>query len=79
MKGLTCLSAILLGSLLASAPSYADPQSDSDDIRAFFQKRFPKLELADFSDGVYAINQNARDQWEEIEEFPLKHKLNLSW
>jgi len=36
MKGLTCLSAILLGSLLVSAPSYADPQSDQDDIRAFF-------------------------------------------
>jgi len=70
MKGLTCLSAILLGSLLVSAPSYADPQSDQDDIRAFFEKRFPKVELAGFADGVYAINENARTQWLEIEEFP---------
>jgi len=38
MKGLSCLSAILLGSLLVSAPSYADPQSDQDEIRTFFSK-----------------------------------------
>jgi len=36
----------------------------------FFQKRFPKVELAGFADGAYAINENARSQWLEIEEFP---------
>ncbi|MCL4146796.1 UNVERIFIED_CONTAM: hypothetical protein GTU68_030201 [Idotea baltica] len=70
MKGLTCLSAILLGTLAINAPSHADPQSDQADLRAFFEKRFPKIEFADFADGVYAIDEGARAQWEEIEEFP---------
>lgn len=70
MKGLTSISAVLFGSLFFSAPSFADPQSDLEDIRAFFEKRFSTLELADYADGVYAINENARTQWEEIEEFP---------
>ena len=70
MKGLTCLSAMLVGSLFISVPSFADPQSDSDDVRAFFQKRFSNITLEDYADGAYALNENARMQWEEIEEFP---------
>lgn len=70
MKDLICLSAILFGALTFSAQSYADPQSDQDDIRAFFQKRFPKVELADFGNGAYALNDDARAQWLNIEEFP---------
>ena len=70
MKGLTCLSAMLIGSLFISGPSFADPQSDSDDVRAFFQKRFSNITLEDYADGAYALNENARMQWEEIEEFP---------
>lgn len=69
MKGLSYFSALLLGSLL-SAPSFADPESDVSDIRQYFAKKFPQLELSDYGDGVYALVEDAREQWEEIEEFP---------
>lgn len=69
MKGLSYISALLLGSLL-SAPSFANPESDASDIRQYFAKKFPQLELSDYGDGVYALVEDAREQWEEIEEFP---------
>ena len=31
---------------------------------------FPDLDLADLKDGIYAIDEGQREQWEEIEEFP---------
>jgi len=70
MKGLTFLSAFLLGPLFFSGSAFADPESDRTDIRQYFEKRFPQLELNQLGDGVYALVEDAREQWEEIEEFP---------
>ncbi len=52
------------------APSSAGPEADQATIQRFFQKRFPDVALTDYADGVYALDENARAQWREIEEFP---------
>ncbi|NQZ54444.1 MAG: sulfur oxidation c-type cytochrome SoxA, partial [Piscirickettsiaceae bacterium] len=70
MKGLTYLSIVLFGALAINAPSYADPQSDNENIREYFDDRLPDVALEDYINGVYAIDENSRSQWEEIEEFP---------
>ncbi len=45
-------------------------QTDTEQFRAFFAKRFTGVEFADYSNGVYAIDPDSREQWLEIEEFP---------
>lgn len=70
MKGLAYLSIALFGVALTAAPVYADPKSDNEAIHAFFKSRFPNVEFSEFSNGVYAFDENARSQWLEIEEFP---------
>ncbi|MBU2864597.1 sulfur oxidation c-type cytochrome SoxA [Reinekea forsetii] len=39
-------------------------------FQSFFKKRFPDVALEDYKDGVYAIDENARFQWLDLEEFP---------
>lgn len=70
MKGLAYLSVALFGVALSAAPVYADPKSDNELMHSFFKGRFPSVEFAEFSNGVYAFDANARSQWEEIEDFP---------
>lgn len=48
----------------------AQVQQDVDEFRSFFERRFPSVEFADYQNGVYAIDDNARSQWEDLEEFP---------
>lgn len=48
----------------------ADPISDTQNIREFYQEIFPKLALDDYVEGVYAIDGDAKNSWLAIEEFP---------
>lgn len=48
----------------------ASPESDQQIFQAYLQQRFPTLSLDDFGDGVYALNEDARQQWISFEEFP---------
>ncbi|MEO1888857.1 MAG: sulfur oxidation c-type cytochrome SoxA [Cycloclasticus sp.] len=65
------LNVITLGILLLSACIVnATPQQDKEDFQTFFTERFPQISLADFGDGVYALDQDARDQWEAMSDFP---------
>jgi sulfur-oxidizing protein SoxA len=61
MLGLTAILAL---------PAQAGPDEDREAFRAYFQKRFPEVPLADYVDGIYALDEQARQQWLEIEEFP---------
>jgi sulfur-oxidizing protein SoxA len=70
MKAITYLSLALLGAGAFAAPTYADPKADNEFMHEFFKKRFPNVEFAEFSNGVYAFDENAREQWLEIEDFP---------
>ena len=65
------LAAAGLVALAGWAPSWAGPEEDRLAFVKYFQDRFPEVEdINDFADGVYAVSQQAREQWELIEEFP---------
>ena len=69
------LTMVAVASLLASRPAQAvDYQAKvNKDIRVFqkyFKDKFPAVSLDEYADGVYAIDENGRQQWKEIEEFP---------
>ncbi len=49
---------------------YADPESDRMTIRNYFKNRFPDIPFNDYINGVYALDKNARAQWQAIEDFP---------
>jgi sulfur-oxidizing protein SoxA len=61
---LLCLGAAL------TLPAVADPEADREAFRAYFLARFPDVALADYADGIYALDEKARQQWLEIEDFP---------
>lgn len=66
---MTPLIAATLFTLLSSSV-FATPNSDQQEIRAFYQQRFPQLSLNDYAAGVYAIDADAKLSWQAIEEFP---------
>lgn len=72
------LSVTMAIGMIATLPmaANASPEQDLKDFRAYFQKRFPGVDLDDFGNGVYAIDQASREQWEAIEEFP-PYELDL--
>jgi len=54
----------------AIAPALAGPEEDRMAFRKYFQNRFPDVPLEEYVNGIYALDEPARKQWEEIEEFP---------
>lgn len=61
-----------LVALFAGLPAavQASPNEDLKSFREYFIKRFPGVPLNEYQNGVYAINADARQSWEAIEEFP---------
>ncbi|MEO1885014.1 MAG: sulfur oxidation c-type cytochrome SoxA, partial [Methylococcales bacterium] len=69
MKNL--LRAIVTGVLLTSTFIVnATPEQDKETFQRFYAERFPNLAKEDFVNGVYALDQDARDQWEAMNDFP---------
>ena len=48
----------------------ADPQSDLKEFQGYFKKKFPDVPFDDYSNGVYALDKNARAEWETLMDFP---------
>ena len=64
-------SALLVCMGLASAgPARSGPEKDREAFARYFLDRFPDVPLAEYANGIYALDERAREQWEEIEEFP---------
>lgn len=59
-----------MAAILFTCAAAADPDKDASEFREHFNKRFPGLELNAYADGVYAIDEGARQEWQMIEEFP---------
>ena len=59
-------------SVLGGAPMVADasPESDLKNFRTYFFKKFPGVKLQDYGNGIYAIDQQRYEEWQNIEEFP---------
>jgi sulfur-oxidizing protein SoxA len=47
-----------------------DPVADATAFRKYFAEKFPQVELEDFVNGPYAIDEAMRRQWQAIEQFP---------
>lgn len=67
-KYLVALSVSMLIGLPGA--TQAGPKEDLEAFQGYFKKRFPDVPYEEFINGVYAFNQNAREQWIAIEEFP---------
>lgn len=69
-KLIIAVSAALAVGLAAPVTSASTPQEDIQAFQKYFMDKFPNVEKADFANGVYSINEDARFQWENTEEFP---------
>jgi len=76
MKKLLVIAATLGLISTASLAVQASPQQDLKEFRAYFADRFPDVPFNEYINGVYAIDQASREQWEAIEEFP-PYELNV--
>jgi sulfur-oxidizing protein SoxA len=76
MKKLLTIAATLGLISAASVAVQAGPQQDLVEFRAYFKDRFPDVPFNDYINGVYAVDQASREQWESIEEFP-PYELNI--
>ena len=61
---------LLLAIALLQQTALAGPEDDRKAFVAFYQSRFPDIPLQEFANGIYAIDADARQQWQDIEEFP---------
>jgi len=66
----SCLFISVVATLLGHATAVAGPEEDRLAFVAFFQSRFPGIPFEEYRNGIYAIDDDARRQWIEIEEFP---------
>ena len=67
---LIILIGIISPPLLFSENNSSLPQEDQQLIQNFFIERFPDVPFQDFANGVYALDEIARQNWEALEEFP---------
>jgi sulfur-oxidizing protein SoxA len=63
---------VLTAACLVALPvaGQASPESDLNDFREHFYKKFPDTPKDDFINGVYSVDPASREQWEAFEEFP---------
>src|SRR6202034_3743378 len=54
----------------AGATDAPDPAADAKAFRNYFVQKFPNVQLDDFVNGPYSLNEDMRRQWEEKEQFP---------
>ena len=76
MNKLLVIAATLGLMSTASFAVQASPEQDLKEFRAFYADRFPDVPFKEYINGVYAIDQASREQWEAIEEFP-PYELNI--
>ncbi len=51
-------------------PALAGPEEDREAFQNYYLSRFPEVALEEYINGIYALDEDARQQWLEIEEFP---------
>jgi sulfur-oxidizing protein SoxA len=61
---------LLVSGILGTPLAVAGPEEDRAAFVEHYQSRFPDIPFAEFANGIYAIDEDARRQWQEIEEFP---------
>jgi sulfur-oxidizing protein SoxA len=61
---------LFIVALLLPLPGLAGPAEDLAAFRQFYEQRFPQIDLAAHKDGAYALDEDKRAQWLEMEDFP---------
>lgn len=56
--------------ICVSGIAQAGPEQDRQAFQNYFKQRFPEVHFDEFINGIYAIDQGVREQWESIEELP---------
>jgi len=69
-KLIFAVTTALVTGLAAPVLSASTPSEDLKAFESYFSDRFPDVSLQGFADGVYALNEDKRFQWENVEEFP---------
>jgi len=67
-KIIVAATAMLIG--LTPMIANASPAQDLKEFRAYFFKMNPGVKMQAYGDGIYALDDNRRGEWENIEEFP---------
>ncbi len=70
MKNTAAKLLLSLVPILSQQAALAGPEDDRKAFVEYFQSRFPDVPFAEFANGIYAIDDDARRQWQDIEEFP---------
>lgn len=70
MRRLATVPLFLASGLLSGPLVLAGPEEDRAAFVAYYEARFPDVPFAEYANGIYAIDEDARSQWQEIEEFP---------
>lgn len=60
----------IIAAIVLQQVATADPEEDRLAFIAFFEARFPSIPVAEYANGIYAIDSDAREQWLDIEDFP---------
>jgi len=66
----TSLGLVLTMAVLASPATQANPETERQAFVAYYEKLFPQLSLDDYGNGQYALDPDARANWEAIEVYP---------
>jgi len=65
-----------IAGLAVSLTVSAGPNEDKDAFQKYFLIRFECVRLAEFVNGIYAIDKKRREEWEQMEEFP-QYELDI--
>ena len=60
-------AALLLGFTCLAA---AGPEEDRQAFAGYFQQRFADIPFESYIDGAYNFDEDARQQWLDLEDFP---------
>ncbi len=64
---------------IGSFAAFASPKSDLNAMRAYFKKKFPKIKLDQYKDGIYALDKDRREAWKDWMDFapPFTDALDM--
>jgi len=70
MRKAIAAALLIAAALFMQQSVLAGPEEDRLAFVEYYKKRFPDIPFAEYANGIYAIDSDARGQWLEIEEFP---------
>jgi len=70
MRKAIAAALLIAAALFMQQSVLAGPEEDRLAFVEYYKTRFPDIPFAEYANGIYAIDSDARGQWLEIEEFP---------